>query len=230
MEPLTAALVAGGAMASGGLSAWGNYTGSKKLMNRQYELQMKQWNAQNEYNLPVNQMSRLVDAGLNPHLVYGNGGASATASLPSGVAQGHFNGANIDPLGDLANYQTILNQDQDLSNKKAQEKYTEAQTDNTRVTTREFEKTQKKQRELMNAQIKQTNASAGLTSENAFTQGLVNAIPRVITDNDTYRSISDGWDSFWDSVGDAAYGVYKFFNTDYEDYRFKSKNKKGYLY
>lgn len=41
------------------------------------------WNRQNEYNSPIAQMTRLKEAGLNPNLVYGNGGASAVSqSMP----------------------------------------------------------------------------------------------------------------------------------------------------
>lgn len=38
------------------------------------------WNRQNEYNSPVQQMARLRQAKLNPNLIYGNGGASVNAS------------------------------------------------------------------------------------------------------------------------------------------------------
>lgn len=103
------AALAGAGLASSGFNAWSNYSTSKKLMNKQYELNMRQWNAQNEYNLPVNQMQRLTDAGLNPHLVYGNGGASSTASTPSSVSQGSFSGMKADVLGDLLNYQNLKN-------------------------------------------------------------------------------------------------------------------------
>nr|DAE46430.1 MAG TPA: DNA pilot protein VP2 [Microviridae sp.] len=45
---------------------------SKKLMRYQNTLNIRNWQMQNEYNLPKNQMQRYLDAGLNPNLVYGN--------------------------------------------------------------------------------------------------------------------------------------------------------------
>lgn len=58
-----AALIAGAAgLGTAGLNAGVNRT---------------QWNAQNEYNTPTEQMARYRAAGLNPNLIYGSGQASA---------------------------------------------------------------------------------------------------------------------------------------------------------
>lgn len=46
--------------------------------NRQW--QEEQWMKQNDYNLPINQLSRLKDAGLNPNLALGQSGLSNVAS------------------------------------------------------------------------------------------------------------------------------------------------------
>lgn len=46
---------------------------NRELAQYNWEQQVAMWNRQNEYNSPSAQMSRLKDAGLNPHLVYGNG-------------------------------------------------------------------------------------------------------------------------------------------------------------
>lgn len=59
--------------------------------NRQNEYNMMLWNKQNAYDSPSAQMSRYKEAGLNPHLIYGQsntGGAVATANLESGNLQG----------------------------------------------------------------------------------------------------------------------------------------------
>lgn len=40
----------------------------------------KMWNKQNDYNSPVQQKQRLLDAGLNPALMYGNGASTGNAS------------------------------------------------------------------------------------------------------------------------------------------------------
>ena len=42
--------------------------------NRKWQEEM--WNKQNNYNLPVNQLQRIKDAGLNPNLVFGQNGMS----------------------------------------------------------------------------------------------------------------------------------------------------------
>lgn len=48
---------------------------NRELAEYQYEKNVEQWNRENEYNTPAEQMKRLAQAGLNPHLVYGNGNA-----------------------------------------------------------------------------------------------------------------------------------------------------------
>ena len=57
---------------------------SKKLMNYQNNLNIKNWQMANEYNKPINQMARFREAGLNPNLIYGNMENTATSlSSPS---------------------------------------------------------------------------------------------------------------------------------------------------
>lgn len=51
-----------------------------KLAQYQYEQNLAQWNRENEYNSPKQQMARLAAAGLNPNLIYGNGVAGATGN------------------------------------------------------------------------------------------------------------------------------------------------------
>lgn len=46
------------------------------------------WTKQNEYNSPVQQMQRLKEAGLNPHLVYGNGADATAGPVRAGAASG----------------------------------------------------------------------------------------------------------------------------------------------
>ena len=56
---------------------------SKKLMDYQNEINIKNWERVNQYNSPKAQMSRYLDAGLNPNLVYGNLDSSAAQSISS---------------------------------------------------------------------------------------------------------------------------------------------------
>lgn len=54
---------------------------------------LEQWQRETEYNTPYNQMQRLRDAGINPSLVYGNGGLiNEAASSPA------VNMANVDAM------------------------------------------------------------------------------------------------------------------------------------
>lgn len=56
---------------------------SMQMYNRQRQDALADWTMQNEYNSPSSQMARYRDAGLNPHLIYGTGTASAgQASTP----------------------------------------------------------------------------------------------------------------------------------------------------
>ena len=85
MDPLVAgALISGGFGLVGGLISHGDvkeqYKYNKKLQDNAFAHNVEMWNMQNAYNTPSSQMERLQAAGLNPNLVYGNGGATNTAS------------------------------------------------------------------------------------------------------------------------------------------------------
>ena len=49
--------------------------------NRDFQREM--WNANNEYNKPINQMARLEEAGINPHLAYSNGQPMNVSNAPA---------------------------------------------------------------------------------------------------------------------------------------------------
>lgn len=48
-----------------------------------YQRQVMMWHMQNKYNSPEQQMARFGAAGLNPHLIYGQGNAGNASSTPS---------------------------------------------------------------------------------------------------------------------------------------------------
>lgn len=85
---LTAAIIGGAAaLASTGGQAYAQGKSNKKTRRWNEQMYARQladnkdlWHMQNQYNSPQEQMQRLKDAGLNPHLVYGNGSAVNTAS------------------------------------------------------------------------------------------------------------------------------------------------------
>lgn len=80
MDPVTgAALVAGGSTLATNL--W-----NSRLTKKSRKFALEQWQRENQYNHPTQQMQRLREAGLNPKLVYGNasGGTAGNAgSLPA---------------------------------------------------------------------------------------------------------------------------------------------------
>lgn len=56
---------------------------NEKMYGRQRQDSLADWNMQNEYNSPANQMQRFRSAGLNPALMYGNGANQPTAQIRS---------------------------------------------------------------------------------------------------------------------------------------------------
>lgn len=100
MDPMViggdvAAGLVGGAMnlAGQGLNYWNTkrlniqqQEYNTEMYNRQYNDNIKLWRLQNEYNSPENQRLRLVNAGLNPAMMYG--GAGGGAGTPAGAIDG----------------------------------------------------------------------------------------------------------------------------------------------
>lgn len=97
MSPVPLALIGGLVSAAGGVTSSllqsrankknRDFQEEQNRINREIEekrfyeqrrMALKDWHMQNEYNSPVEQMNRLRQAGLNPHLIYGKG-ADATA-------------------------------------------------------------------------------------------------------------------------------------------------------
>lgn len=75
-----------------------------------FDNEVKMWNMQNEYNDPAAEMRRLKDAGLNPHLMYGNGAqANRGGDLTNPQAEtARYNvSPRMSPLEMISNYQAI---------------------------------------------------------------------------------------------------------------------------
>ena len=89
-------------LASIGTNAWlqhrQNQT-NQDMVDDTRRAELEQWQRENAYNTPSAQIARLKAAGLNPALIYGNGGIENTAAtspeLESPIAAGRI---NIDPL------------------------------------------------------------------------------------------------------------------------------------
>ena len=90
----------GGGLISGGLGAissiFSNKAQSKEndrmrdwneyMYDKQYENNIKLWKMQNKYDLPSAQKQRLIDAGLNPDLMYSGSGISPSPNLHAAVS------------------------------------------------------------------------------------------------------------------------------------------------
>lgn len=92
--------------------------------------QIAAWNMQNQYNDPSQQMTRLRQAGLNPHLVYGKGADTTADSIrsPSHMNMGREAPKFNTDLSGLSSIGQGLNSIYDL-------KYKQAQTDNVNEST-----------------------------------------------------------------------------------------------
>jgi hypothetical protein len=111
-----AALAAAGISAVSGL-AQASATGKLNRKNREWQEEM--WQKTNDYNLPSMQMARLKAAGLNPHLIYGQGnvGNATMASAPQQTNQDFSSFATA-----AQNYVSNRKQQVEIDNlKKAQE-------------------------------------------------------------------------------------------------------------
>lgn len=62
----------------------------EKMYARQRADALADWNMQNEYNSPAAQMARFKEAGLNPHLVYGQGAGNANAGPVRSSSPGNW--------------------------------------------------------------------------------------------------------------------------------------------
>ena len=91
----TAAIIGAGISAAAALggSAMNSYSANmankwnRREAEKNRKWQEEQWNKQNEYNLPSNQVQRLRDAGLNPNLILGSTGVSNAAGSFGNGAQ-----------------------------------------------------------------------------------------------------------------------------------------------
>lgn len=132
LSPTAAGLISAGSSLLGSAINAGSTARQNKLQRqwneKMYGIQrqdsLSDWNMQNEYNSPTSQMARLKAAGLNPHLVYGNG-ADTTASPVRSTESKSWNPQT--PQVDLANaassgimaYQDARIRDAQLNNLKA---------------------------------------------------------------------------------------------------------------
>lgn len=91
--------------------------------NREWQEEM--WNKNNAYNTPAMQMQRFKAAGLNPHLIYGqgsNGNSGAPPSLPPQRPEGQYNFADA-----ISAYVSYRKQQTEIDNMKKAKDVMEAE-------------------------------------------------------------------------------------------------------
>lgn len=132
----------GGGLISGGLGAissiFSNNSQKKEnernrefteyMYDKQYDNNIKMWNMQNKYDLPSAQKQRLIDAGLNPDLMYSGKGVSPSPNLQAAVA-GSASSGSLSGYGgvvDAFNQGRLL--DAQIRNIDADTKQKESQT------------------------------------------------------------------------------------------------------
>lgn len=124
------AIIASGINAAGQVSsasiAAGQNNKARKFAREMYDIQRKDaladWQMQNEYNSPGQQMARLTAAGLNANLVYGNGTVANNSSAPR---SSDFKQPDINPI--RFDTGSIVNQYYDVKMRQAQTDNLEAQ-------------------------------------------------------------------------------------------------------
>lgn len=104
--------------AQGAFNSYMNY----KMLDKQYKNQQKLIDKQNKYNSPVNQMKRLVQAGLNPNLAYGNVSTGNQTQVAEAPNYGSAIGEGISSVtGAITNY-LDRKQAKQLAEKEAEDK------------------------------------------------------------------------------------------------------------
>jgi len=96
--------------------------GNKRRERDARRFNLKLWHMENAYNHPKEQMARLEEAGLNPHMIYGTSPSSAVGTAGK-AAPGKAPEYKIDnPIGDILAATNIKNTEAQTDNLKAQNK------------------------------------------------------------------------------------------------------------
>lgn len=131
LPAITAPIAQLGTGIIGGISNLFTRIAQKRQAKKSHERNLEMWKMQNAYDHPAQQMQRLKEAGLNPHLVYGKGSiANTSASMPQHQNPGtQFNSVPFaDPAGMLNAYMDIKTKKQNLDNMEAQREAINQQT------------------------------------------------------------------------------------------------------
>lgn len=102
-----------------------------QLAAYQNDLNLAQWERENEYNLPINQMARLKEAGINPRMAYGDSASSQAANSPNLVAGSMQAPTNLGETMQTAfgQFQNVFNQMNQIQAIQAEIRNKNAQTE-----------------------------------------------------------------------------------------------------
>lgn len=84
---------------------------NRQLAMYQNDMNLAQWNRENEYNHPIQQMARLQAAGINPNLAYSNGAGANVAAKSPDLVTSRDQPAHVNPInyGDFGLSQAGMN-------------------------------------------------------------------------------------------------------------------------
>lgn len=134
---------------------------AKELSDRSYNQALDFWNRQNAYNTPKAQMERFKEAGLNPHLIYGQ--TNMASPVPSAdVAKADIKGPHLEGLMAYQNLKNLRSQN-DLI--QAQKDLAVAQAANTRTITSQLPD----QLKIAFGQLQNSMESTDIARQNANT-------------------------------------------------------------
>lgn len=90
---------------------------NRELAEYSFSQQQKMWEQQNRYNAPSAQMDRFKEAGLNPHLIYGQGTPGNAQEMPQYQAprEDYNYQPGINPAAELGAFMDMRQQTQDLT-------------------------------------------------------------------------------------------------------------------
>lgn len=109
---------------------------NKMLAEQQNKWNVEQWERENYYNTPSNQIKRMKDAGLNPDLVYGNGAAqSLSATSPNLTSGAASSPVDVSALGQKMTMGQAIQQSLNNAMMRAQIDNVKADTANKSVNT-----------------------------------------------------------------------------------------------
>lgn len=102
-----------------------------QLAKYQNDLNLAQWERENEYNLPINQMARLKEAGINPRMAYGDSASSSAANSPNLVVGEQQAAPNLAQTMQTAfgQFQNVFNQMNQIQALQAEIRNKNAQTE-----------------------------------------------------------------------------------------------------